>query len=90
MLDEGLRANMDLINERRVTAHLRSFTYKKAVAKLYNLRVYPRRFRTSELILCKTKVNDPTRARGKLAPRSRVIPRSSLYAPPSRALDVEG
>ncbi|RZS25664.1 hypothetical protein BHM03_00058892 [Ensete ventricosum] len=36
ILEEGLRANLDLVKERRVEAHLRALAYKNAVARLYN------------------------------------------------------
>ncbi|RWW51876.1 hypothetical protein BHE74_00041748 [Ensete ventricosum] len=34
--DTQLRENFDLLEERRVEAHLRELTYKKAGARLYN------------------------------------------------------
>ncbi|RRT75798.1 hypothetical protein B296_00017857, partial [Ensete ventricosum] len=33
-----LRENLDLLEEKRAEAHLRELTYRKAVARLYNLR----------------------------------------------------
>ncbi|RWV87729.1 hypothetical protein GW17_00050247 [Ensete ventricosum] len=36
-----LRENLNLLKERRVKAHLRAFTYKKIVARLYDYRVRP-------------------------------------------------
>ncbi|RZS13362.1 hypothetical protein BHM03_00044932 [Ensete ventricosum] len=35
---DRLRENLDLLKERRVKAHLRAFTYKKIVARLYDYR----------------------------------------------------
>ncbi|CAD5168056.1 unnamed protein product [Musa acuminata subsp. malaccensis] len=35
---EGLRANLDLLEERRVEAHLRTLAYKKATTRLNNRR----------------------------------------------------
>ncbi|RWV89381.1 hypothetical protein GW17_00048470, partial [Ensete ventricosum] len=65
---EILRANLNLIDEWRAATHKCSLKYKKVVAKLYNRRVYLRRVRMGDLVLRKTKVNNPTRIRGKLAP----------------------
>ena len=39
---EGLRANLDLLEERRAKAHLRALTYRKATTRIYNRRVRPR------------------------------------------------
>ena len=39
--EEGLRANLDLLEERRAEAHLRTLAYKKGAARLYNRKVYP-------------------------------------------------
>ena len=39
--EEGLRANLDLLEERRAEAHLHTLAYKKATARLYNHRVRP-------------------------------------------------
>ncbi|RRT50791.1 hypothetical protein B296_00037883, partial [Ensete ventricosum] len=41
-LSNQLRANLDLLEERRATMHLRILGYKKVVANLYNRRVCPR------------------------------------------------
>ena len=66
--EEGLRAHLDLLEERRIEAHLRSLAYKKAVARMYNRRVRPRPLKIIDLVLRKAEVTDPTRAGGKLAP----------------------
>ncbi|RRT53858.1 hypothetical protein B296_00019787 [Ensete ventricosum] len=36
--DTQLRENLDLLEEKRIEAHLYELTYKKAVARLYNSR----------------------------------------------------
>ncbi|RRT52595.1 hypothetical protein B296_00040056, partial [Ensete ventricosum] len=36
--EKGLWAHLNLLEERRVKAHLRTLAYKKAMAKLYNAR----------------------------------------------------
>ncbi|RWW60045.1 hypothetical protein BHE74_00032985 [Ensete ventricosum] len=38
---DRLRENLDLLKERRAKAHLRAFTYKKTVARLYDYKVHP-------------------------------------------------
>ncbi|XP_064997182.1 uncharacterized protein LOC135632503 [Musa acuminata AAA Group] len=67
--DEGLRANLDMLKERRAEAHLKALSYKKTIARVYNRKIRPRPIKLSDLILCKTEVSDPTRAKGKLAPK---------------------
>ncbi|RWW73963.1 hypothetical protein BHE74_00018131 [Ensete ventricosum] len=62
-----LRENLDLLDEKRVEAHLRTLAYKKAIAKLYNRRVRPRSIRSGNLVLQKIEISDSTRSRGKLA-----------------------
>ncbi|RWW01446.1 hypothetical protein GW17_00035517 [Ensete ventricosum] len=66
--DVQLRENLDLLEEKRVEAHLRELTYKKAIARLYNSRVHPWQVTIGNLVLRKAEVSDPTRTRGKLAP----------------------
>nr|XP_009387308.1 PREDICTED: uncharacterized protein LOC103974257 [Musa acuminata subsp. malaccensis] len=66
--EEGLRANLDLLEERRAEAHLRTLSYKKATARIYNRKVCPWSIKARDLILWKNEVRDPTRVRGKLAP----------------------
>ncbi|RWW56924.1 hypothetical protein BHE74_00036321 [Ensete ventricosum] len=66
--DAQLHENLDLLEERRTEAHLRELTYKKAIARLYNIKVRPQQVTTSDLVLRKAEESDPTRTRGKLAP----------------------
>lgn len=66
--DKGLHANLDLVEERRADAHLRTLAYKKTIAELYNRKVCPRPIKLSNLVLRKAEVSDPTCTRGKLAP----------------------
>ncbi|RWW77202.1 hypothetical protein BHE74_00014664, partial [Ensete ventricosum] len=35
-LEAGLRKNLDMLEERRAKAHLKSLHYQRAVARLYN------------------------------------------------------
>ncbi|XP_009389876.1 uncharacterized protein LOC103976409 [Musa acuminata AAA Group] len=39
--DEGLRAALDLLEERRADAHIRALSYKRAVARVYNRKCDP-------------------------------------------------
>ncbi|XP_065009073.1 uncharacterized protein LOC135639199 [Musa acuminata AAA Group] len=66
--EEGLRANLDLLEEGRAKAHLRILSYKKVVAWIYNRRVRSRLIKIRDLVLQRAKVSNPTRARGKLSP----------------------
>ncbi|RZR84822.1 hypothetical protein BHM03_00011703 [Ensete ventricosum] len=65
---QQLHENLDLLEEKRADAHLRTLVYKKAITKLYNSKVHPRFIKTGDLVLRKAKVSDPTRSHGKLAP----------------------
>ncbi|XP_064997175.1 uncharacterized protein LOC135632497 [Musa acuminata AAA Group] len=49
--EEGLRANLDLLEERRARAHLRALAYKKVAARIYNRRVRPRPIQVRDLVL---------------------------------------
>ncbi|CAD5168155.1 unnamed protein product [Musa acuminata subsp. malaccensis] len=66
---EGLRAGLDLLEERRADAHLKALSYKRAVARIYNRKVRPRPIRLEDLVLRRVEVSNPTRAHGKLSPR---------------------
>ena len=66
--NEGLRAALDLLEEQRADAHLKPLSYKRAVARVYNRKVRPRPIKLGDLVLRRTEVSDPTRARDKLAP----------------------
>lgn len=66
--EDGLRANLDFIKERRADAHLRALVYKKTIAKLYNRRVNPQSIKLDDLVLRNAKVSNLTHAWGKLAP----------------------
>ncbi|RWW74481.1 hypothetical protein BHE74_00017572, partial [Ensete ventricosum] len=67
-LDAQLRENLDLLEGKRVEAHLWELMYKKTIARLYNNKVRPWQVTTGDLVLCKAEVSDPTRTQGKLAP----------------------
>nr|XP_009413785.1 PREDICTED: uncharacterized protein LOC103995026 [Musa acuminata subsp. malaccensis] len=69
IMNEGLRAGLDLLEERRANAHLKALSYKRAVARVYNRKVRPRPIKLDDLVLRNTEVSDPTCARGKMAPK---------------------
>ncbi|RWW53388.1 hypothetical protein BHE74_00040146, partial [Ensete ventricosum] len=66
--NQQIRENLDLLEEKRADAHLRALAYRRAITKLYNCRVRPRRIDMGDLVLRKTEVSYPTRSHGKLAP----------------------
>nr|XP_009400993.1 PREDICTED: uncharacterized protein LOC103985108 [Musa acuminata subsp. malaccensis] len=66
---EGVRSNLDLLEEKRADAHRKTLSYKRAVARVYNRRVRPRLIKLEDLVLRKVEVSHPTRVRGKLAPK---------------------
>ncbi|RWV78062.1 hypothetical protein GW17_00061029 [Ensete ventricosum] len=47
--NQQLRENLDLLEEKRVDAHLRTLAYRRVVAKLYNRRVRPRLVKMGDL-----------------------------------------
>ncbi|GKV49801.1 hypothetical protein SLEP1_g56532 [Rubroshorea leprosula] len=71
--DEGrngqlLRENLDLLNEAREEARLRTLVYKQKIANFYNKRVRPRTFKVGEFVLRKTGLTGFETRFGKLAP----------------------
>ncbi|XP_064946978.1 uncharacterized protein LOC135597654 isoform X1 [Musa acuminata AAA Group] len=67
--NEGLRVSLNVLEERRADAHLKALSYQRAVARVYNRKVRPRPIKLGDLVLRRVEVSDPTRARGKLAPK---------------------
>ena len=65
--NEGeLRTNLDLLDEVRDLAHIRTAAYQQKVARYYNARVKKRNFRVGDLVLRKVMVPEP--GVGKLEP----------------------
>ncbi|RZR78176.1 hypothetical protein BHM03_00003446 [Ensete ventricosum] len=60
MSEEGLRANLDLISERRAEAHLQALKYRTVVARLHNYRVHPWQLKVGDLVLHKVEINNLT------------------------------
>ncbi|KAK3005034.1 hypothetical protein RJ639_016773 [Escallonia herrerae] len=65
---EDLRANLDLLDERREQAAVRLAAYKHRVSKFYDQRVRHRAFRVGNLVLHCIEASAPHEAVGKLAP----------------------
>ncbi|KAK3022811.1 hypothetical protein RJ639_047060 [Escallonia herrerae] len=66
--DVGLRANLDLVEEARTQAHVRSVNVKQRVARYYNQKVRSNQFNEGDLVLQKLEVSNPKAATGKLSP----------------------
>ncbi|GKV40302.1 hypothetical protein SLEP1_g47964 [Rubroshorea leprosula] len=71
--DEGqngqlLRGNLDLLDDLREEARLRTLVYKQKIANFYNKRVRPRSFRVGDLVLRKAGLTGFETRFGKLAP----------------------
>ncbi|KAK3023914.1 hypothetical protein RJ639_043457 [Escallonia herrerae] len=64
----GLRANLDLVEEARTQAHIRSVIVKQRVARYYNQKVRSKQFNEGDLVLRKLEVSNPKAATGKLSP----------------------
>ncbi|RRT83544.1 hypothetical protein B296_00004250, partial [Ensete ventricosum] len=47
--------NLDLLEEKCVEAHLRTFAYRRVIARLYNCKVHPRQVGPSDLVLRKVE-----------------------------------
>uniref|UniRef100_A0A804J640 Uncharacterized protein n=1 Tax=Musa acuminata subsp. malaccensis TaxID=214687 RepID=A0A804J640_MUSAM len=67
--NEGLRASLDVLEERRADAHLKALSHQRAVARIYNKKIQPRPIKLSDLVLRKAEVSYPSQTRGKLAPK---------------------
>ncbi|GKU99640.1 hypothetical protein SLEP1_g12455 [Rubroshorea leprosula] len=71
--DEGrngqlLRENLDLLDEVREEARLRTLVYKQKIANFYNKQVLPRTFKVRDLVLRKAGLTGFETRFGKLAP----------------------
>ncbi|KAK2997261.1 hypothetical protein RJ639_025909 [Escallonia herrerae] len=66
--EEDLRANLDLLDERREQEAVRLAAYKHRVSKFYDQRVRHRAFRVGDLVLRRIEASAPREAVGKLAP----------------------
>ncbi|XP_077232627.1 uncharacterized protein LOC143869976 [Tasmannia lanceolata] len=64
---DGLRANLDLLEEIREESRIRVAAYKQKVSNYHDSKIRPREFRTGDLVLRKAAVSKPTKVR-KLSP----------------------
>lgn len=55
-IEEGLRNNLDILEEKRDKAVLQTVTYKQKMTKYYNSRVKARRFAVRDLVLRKVSL----------------------------------
>ncbi|XP_077228332.1 uncharacterized protein LOC143861275 [Tasmannia lanceolata] len=64
---DGLRANLDLLEEAREESRIRVAAYKQKVSRYHDSRVRPREFRVGDLVLRKAAISQPKKV-GKLSP----------------------
>ncbi|XP_077215668.1 uncharacterized protein LOC143850295 [Tasmannia lanceolata] len=64
---DGLRANLDLLEEIREESRIRVAAYKQKVSNYHDSKIRPREFRTGDLVLRRAAVSQPTKV-GKLSP----------------------
>ncbi|XP_077232129.1 uncharacterized protein LOC143866840 [Tasmannia lanceolata] len=64
---DGLRANLDLLEEIREESRIRVAAYKQKVSNYHDSKIRPREFRTGDLVLRRAAVSQPTKI-GKLSP----------------------
>ncbi|XP_077237190.1 uncharacterized protein LOC143878861 [Tasmannia lanceolata] len=65
--DDGLRANLNLLEEAREESRIRVAAYKQKVSNYHDSKIHPRNFRTGDLVLRKAAVSQPMKV-GKLSP----------------------
>ncbi|XP_077232665.1 uncharacterized protein LOC143870036 [Tasmannia lanceolata] len=64
---DGLRANLDLLEEIREESRIRVAAYKQKISNYHDSKIRPREFRTGDLVLRRAAVSQPTKV-GKLSP----------------------
>ncbi|XP_077251961.1 uncharacterized protein LOC143891219 [Tasmannia lanceolata] len=64
---DGLRANLDLLEEAREESRIRVAAYKQKISNYHDSKIRPRNFRTGDLVLRKAAVSQPAKV-GKLSP----------------------
>ncbi|XP_077219631.1 uncharacterized protein LOC143853785 [Tasmannia lanceolata] len=60
---DGLRANLDLLEEAREESRIRVAAYKQKVSNYHDSKIRPKEFRTGDLVLRKAAVSQPTKVR---------------------------
>ncbi|XP_077228370.1 uncharacterized protein LOC143861317 [Tasmannia lanceolata] len=64
---DGLRANLDLLEEAREESRIRVAAYKQKVSHYHDLKIRPREFRAGDLVLRKAAISQLKKV-GKLSP----------------------
>ncbi|XP_077234682.1 uncharacterized protein LOC143876885 [Tasmannia lanceolata] len=64
---DGLRANLDLLEDAREESRIRVAAYKQKVSRYHDSKIRPREFRVRDLVLRKAAISQPKKA-GKLSP----------------------
>ncbi|XP_077249196.1 uncharacterized protein LOC143888644 [Tasmannia lanceolata] len=64
---DGLRANLDLLEEAREESRIRVAAYNQKVSRYHDLKIRPREFRAGDLVLRKTDISQPKKV-SKLSP----------------------
>ncbi|XP_077248792.1 uncharacterized protein LOC143888303 [Tasmannia lanceolata] len=64
---DGLRANLDLLEEAREESRIRVAAYKQKVSRYHDSKIRPREFRVRDLVLRRAAISQPKKA-GKLSP----------------------
>ncbi|RWW82490.1 hypothetical protein BHE74_00009049 [Ensete ventricosum] len=67
--EAGLREKLDMLEERKAKAHIKTLHYERAIARLYNRRIQPRPIGMRDLVLRKVEGSDPGCTHEKLASR---------------------
>ncbi|GJW16072.1 reverse transcriptase domain-containing protein [Tanacetum coccineum] len=83
--EEEMRLNLDLIQERRETSHIREANYKKKVEQYYNKRVRAVSFKVGDFVYRKNK-SSRVENQGKLGPNWRLSV-SHIILPTSNQLN---
>lgn len=68
MIDDGLRANLDLTEEIRDCTSIHVAAYQQRAAKYYNSQLKETAFRVGNLVLTKMEISNPKGAIGKMSP----------------------
>ncbi|RRT31221.1 hypothetical protein B296_00056194 [Ensete ventricosum] len=55
--EAGLKEKLDMLEERKAKAHIKTLHYERAIARLYNRRIQPRPIGMRDLVLRKVEVN---------------------------------
>lgn len=65
--EQGLRINLDFLEESRITATIRNEVYRLRAIQYHNLKIKNREFKCGDLVLRKLKATNNKGGKGKLA-----------------------